>query len=266
MLVYGGIFISEDPVDSALKMTKTELTRGTTISRAPFKIPNLDEKIGGGIPYSSNTLLVGPPMSGKSTLALQFIMNGVKSGDSAVFVSTNISSEEVKQNMLSFDFDPQPYEDNGSLKFIDCYSTMLDSESSENTASIYRIQIIDLTKILIVTNEIFNQFWKKQNPIRIVYDSISALLMYTNVQTVTRFLHVYMGKLRQRQAIAFFLVEEGMHDDQTLTTLQQLANGMIKLYSQENQRFIQCVSLLQTNCPREPIPFDITSEGIICGW
>ena len=65
------------------------------------------------------------------------------------------------------------------------------------------------------------------------------------------------------QVAALFLIEEGMHDEPTFATLQQLANGMIKLYNEENRRFIQCVSLIHTNCSQEPIPFDITPKGIV---
>jgi len=244
---------------------ETEIIKTDNRSKASFSIPNLDKNLDGGIPYSSNILLVGQPMSGKSTFGLQFIINGIKIGDAAIVISTNTLAEEIKHYMQTSGFDPHPYEEEGTLKFIDCYSSMIDADV-ENTSSIFRIpSIIDMTKILIVTTEILTQFWQKQKPIRIVYDSISALLMYTNVQTVTRFLHVYMGKLRQMQVAALFLVEEGMHDESTFATLQQLANGMIKLYNEENQRFIQCVSLLQTNCSQEPIPYDITSEGIVSG-
>ena len=174
---------------------ETGIIKTENMSKASFNIPNLDKNLDGGIPYSSNVLLVGQPMSGKSTFGLQFVTNGIKCGDSAIVISTNALAEEIRNYMQTLGFDPHAYEEEGSLKFIDCYSSMIDADI-ESTSSIFRIpSIIDMTKIIIVTTEILTQFWQKQKPIRIVYDSISALLMYTNVQTVTRFLHVFMGKL-----------------------------------------------------------------------
>lgn len=47
-------------------------------------IPNLDALMGGGVDHGTSTLLVGPPGSGKSTIAIQYALSAVKSGKHAV--------------------------------------------------------------------------------------------------------------------------------------------------------------------------------------
>ncbi|MED5374894.1 MAG: ATPase domain-containing protein, partial [Candidatus Thermoplasmatota archaeon] len=43
-------------------------------------IRGLDEILRGGIPYGSATLVAGTCGSGKTTLGMEFLMNGAKSG------------------------------------------------------------------------------------------------------------------------------------------------------------------------------------------
>ena len=54
---------------------ETGIIKTENMSKASFNIPNLDKNLDGGIPYSSNVLLVGQPMSGKSTFLHLRVVN-----------------------------------------------------------------------------------------------------------------------------------------------------------------------------------------------
>ena len=47
-------------------------------TKAPTGIAGLDEITGGGLPRGRTTLLVGGPGSGKTILALQFLVHGAR--------------------------------------------------------------------------------------------------------------------------------------------------------------------------------------------
>ena len=57
-------------------------------TKAPTGIAGLDEITGGGLPRGRTTLLVGGSGSGKTILALQFLVNGVQQRDEpGIFVA-----------------------------------------------------------------------------------------------------------------------------------------------------------------------------------
>lgn len=66
--------------------------------------PTLDGMLGGGLPESRATLLVGGPGTGKTTLAMQFLQAGLDAGETALFVSTEQTVEELRDSFSEFDF------------------------------------------------------------------------------------------------------------------------------------------------------------------
>jgi circadian clock protein KaiC len=64
--------------------------------RASTGIAGLDAVLGGGLPRHHAYLVQGHPGAGKTTLALQFCLNGVQQGERVLFVSTVESEEELR--------------------------------------------------------------------------------------------------------------------------------------------------------------------------
>lgn len=58
--------------------------------------------------------------------------------------------------------------------------------------------------------------------IRVGLTSISTLLMYADVQTVFRFLHVFTSRIRSGGLFGVFVLDPGMHDDQTVNTVRAI--------------------------------------------
>jgi KaiC/GvpD/RAD55 family RecA-like ATPase len=64
---------------------------------------------------------------------------------------------------------------------------------------------------------------------RVLFHSITALLLYSNPETVFRFLHVFTGRIRSVGGLGVFVIESTAHDDQTMGTIQQLFDGVIEV-------------------------------------
>src|SRR5512140_654833 len=58
-------------------------------------IEGLDHILGGGLPAGRFHLIQGDPGSGKTTLALQFLLDGVRRGERVLYVTLSESREEL---------------------------------------------------------------------------------------------------------------------------------------------------------------------------
>jgi len=73
------------------------------ITKAPTGIAGLDEITGGGLPRGRTTLLVGGSGSGKTILALQFLVNGAQQqGEPGIFVAFEETPARIVGNADTF--------------------------------------------------------------------------------------------------------------------------------------------------------------------
>src|SRR3954466_13950779 len=66
-----------------------------TDERANTGIEGLDDILNGGLPDGHLYLLEGDPGTGKTTIALQFLLEGVKQGEKALYVTLSESKHEL---------------------------------------------------------------------------------------------------------------------------------------------------------------------------
>src|SRR4051812_20071713 len=67
-----------------------------TAERASTGITGLDSILGGGLPTNLLYLLDGEPGTGKTTLALQFLLEGAKNGEHGLYVTLSESTQELQ--------------------------------------------------------------------------------------------------------------------------------------------------------------------------
>ncbi len=67
--------------------------------------------------------------------------------------------------------------------------------------------------------------------------------MYSNIQTVFRFMNVFTGRIKEAGALGIFVVDSGMHDDQTIVTLKQLFDCIIEIKEENDKNYIRTVGL-----------------------
>ncbi len=76
---------------------QTRARRAQKTKRLSTGVPGMDEMIGGGVIAGDAVMLTGPAGSGKSTIATQFIAEGLKNGETAVIAVF----EEYPENYLA---------------------------------------------------------------------------------------------------------------------------------------------------------------------
>ena len=87
-----------------------------TLPKAPTGIRGLDEVTGGGLPRGRPTLVCGPAGSGKTLLAMEFLVRGITQfGEPGVFIAFEETRADLVANVASLGFDLAALEAAGLL-------------------------------------------------------------------------------------------------------------------------------------------------------
>jgi circadian clock protein KaiC len=77
-------------------MTVTQPPRVPTKRAESTGIEGLDDILRGGFTSNRLYLIAGVPGSGKTTLALQFLLDGVRRGETVLYVTLSETEEELR--------------------------------------------------------------------------------------------------------------------------------------------------------------------------
>ena len=125
-------------------------------------IEGFDELIGGGLPRNCFYLLQGDPGSGKTTFALQFLLEGLRSGEPAFYITLSETRAELEKVALSHAWSLERI----PLLELSAIDTLLRPESQ---TTVFHPSEVELTKITaLLLSEV-----RKHKPARVVFDSLS---------------------------------------------------------------------------------------------
>ncbi len=209
-------------------------------------IKELDEILG-EIREGTNIMMIGPPMSSKDELLNLMVYSGFITGNSSIVVSTRETGERFFEWFDRNEMDMSE----ANIGVVDCVTKTLGMGASETERIKRASSPVDLTGIGVKISQFFEDFVliKKIPQNRLCINSLSTILMYSNLQTVFKFLHVFTGRMKAANGLGIYVVEDGMHDLQTITTLQQLFDGMIEIRASGEHHCLRVVGLTPKPTP-----------------
>ena len=185
--------------------------------RVRFGVEGLDDVLEGGLTRDRVYLIEGSPGTGKTTLALQFLMEGARRGEIGLYITLSETAYELRASAASHGW---------SLDGIELYElvppeTLLDAEQQQSLLYSSDLELGETTKSIIDQVE-------RLKPSRIVLDSLSEIRLLAQ------------GSLRYRRQIlalkhyfanhsATVVLLDDLTGDLQDRSVHSLSHGVIRL-------------------------------------
>ena len=224
--------------------------------RCPTGVTGLDDVLRGGLPRDRLYLLDGHPGVGKTTLALQFLLEGLRSGERCLYVTLSETREELDAVARSHGWSLEGIE----IVELSQVETTLTSQSQNTLFQPAELELSNLSRLLLERIE-------KVEPRRLVLDSLSEMRLLS--QNALRY---------RRQILAFKQRFASLHctvlllDDRSAVgsdvQVQSIVHGMIALHVMPlkfgiNRRYLSVVKMRGAPFQEGQHDYTIERGGIV---
>lgn len=133
--------------------------------RMPTGIPGLDEAVHGGLITQNSYLIVGGPGTGKTILSFQWLLEGVRRGESALYITLAEPGGKIERNVRSFGWRLE------GIEMVDLTPGAATSGGPEAEYQVFHPSEVERTP---AWQGIYDAV-EKHKPARLVIDSITQL-------------------------------------------------------------------------------------------
>ncbi|HEY8610968.1 MAG TPA: ATPase domain-containing protein [Roseomonas sp.] len=185
-------------------------------SRASTGVPGLDDILGGGLTKDRLYLVEGTPGTGKTTLSLQFLLEGAARGEAGLYITLSETADELRAAAATHGWSLD------ALSLFELVGDMgLDPDSGQTVLHPSEIELGETTR------EVMRQVEELQ-PSRVVFDSLSEMRLLA--QSPLRYRRQILA-LKQffssRQCTVLMLDDRTA--DPTDLQLHSIAHGVISM-------------------------------------
>lgn len=189
------------------------------VERCATGVPGLDNVTSGGLPRNCLYLVEGNPGAGKTTLSLQFLLEGRRAGESGLYVTLSETKDELDAVAASHGWSL----DGITVIELSAIDRLVGGKASGTLFHPAEVELTQLTKLLV--DEI-----ERTRPKRLVVDSLSEMRLLA--QSALRFRREILA-LKQRLARlgATVLLLDDRSSAGTDTQVHSLVHGSLMLSS-----------------------------------
>jgi circadian clock protein KaiC len=239
----------EESINDINPDKKTQI-KNKGLERLTSGIVKLDKIFHGGIIKNSTNLIMGDTGSGKTILALKFLISGMKRKEICLYISFEEKKEPFYRNALSLGWDLEEYERAGLFIFIEYTPGKVKTMLEEGGG--------------IIESTILNK-----NVQRVVIDSITSFTLLFENETEKRELSLSLFNMLRKWDCTTFLtysLNPALSNDPTSKTVEFEADSIILLYfdrgKQQRKRFLEVIKMRGTDHSKKIYPFVIEKNGV----
>jgi circadian clock protein KaiC len=198
-------------------------------ARISTGIPGLDDILAGGLTPNRLYLVEGTPGTGKTTLALQYLLNGAASGETGLYITLSETAQELRAAAASHGW---------SLDGLALYELLseqgLDPDSEQSILHPSEVELGETTR------EVMRQV-EQLRPSRVVFDSLSELRLLAQNGARYRRQILALKQFFGRSGCTVLMLDDRSADPSDLQ-LHSIAHGVIQLaqsprdYGEERRR------------------------------
>jgi circadian clock protein KaiC len=224
-------------------------------------IDGLDTILYGGIPRDNTVLLTGSCGTGKTSLALEFLIHGAVAGENSLFISVTENSEKLLANIIPYKFFDRDLIKSGKLVFIDLPAMY---ERLGMTKAEMTMEEIDLLVAAI------GNLAKELGIRRLVMDSITSVCYKLKTPEKIRDFILKLSKTLSDLNCTSVLVSEIAAQSSAYSTFgveEAISDGIVLMANLERRgdllRTLQVIKMRGTMHSRAKYVLDLTPMGVL---
>ena len=238
----------------------TEPSEREPVKALPLSFQPVREVLRGDVSHGSSWLVRGDPGVGKSTLAYQFVMEGLRRREGVLYIAADAPAYQVRKAMENFGFLVDPYLESEQLVILDTFG-----------GEEIHLDMRDPEAFLFLLGRRMEEM---PRPLRLVVDSLTPLALGYEPGEFVALVH-RMNRLLGRADVAIFdIMLRRMLEESDLYSLLNAFDVVLDLYTPDwgdmslagnvGYRALQVRKARGVNADTRPFPYTISpTEGVV---
>lgn len=180
-------------------------------------IEGLDEILQGGLPANRFYLVQGDPGVGKTTMALQFLLEGIRRGEKSLYITLSETKDELMAVAESHSWDLDQIE----IFELSAVEQQLIHDAQNTLFHPVEVELTQTVDLLLKEVE-------RQNPTRIVFDSLSEIRLLSQDSLRYRRQMLSFKQYFAKRKSTVLLLDDRTSGESDLH-IQSIAHGVISL-------------------------------------